>query len=487
MLRLVGIYVFCILVVWVIMLPMLLLRERLSTSIVALLFLLPVLLNTTLWGLAPGLATGVAAFLVFNYFFLAPYYTFTVHQSQDLLALVIFFAVSILVSQLMGRAQKNLTEAVGRERELVRLYDFSKALIGFNTAPGIASVIAAHVQDTLLVQRVELYLDAIAGNTSFLVGLPEGQPTPETRPDILLALETPRGLLGELRLWRAGQPLQPAEERVLHTFVVQGALALERAALSQAEGRARILEESDRMKSALLSSVSHELRTPLATIKAAATSLLSGEVDWDTEARAELLDVVDEESDHLNYLVGNLLDMSRIEVGALQPDRRWCELSEIIDSAVRRLWRMLRQHQLLIDLPEDLPSVAVDFAQMERVFVNLLSNSVKYAPPGTQITVRSQAPSDAWLFVQVANQGPPVPPDQLEHIFERFHRITNAGQISGTGLGLSICKGIIDAHGGRLWAENLPQAFAFNLLLPLELDGRPASPLQAAPGDEGFQ
>jgi len=230
------------------------------------------------------------------------------------------------------------------------------------------------------------------------------------------------------------------------------------------------------LKSAILSSVSHELRTPLSTIKAAISSLRSGEVGWDSGARADLIAAIDEESDHLNFLVGNLLDMSRLESGALQPQLGWNILSEIVGSVLQRMRRLTEQHRIEVDLPEDLPMAPVDYVQMEQVFSNLLSNSLKYAPAGTLIRIEARILPDASLFVQVSNQGPPVPEEHLDRIFDKFYRITAAERVSGIGLGLSICKGIVEAHGGRIWAENLEAGFAFKFTLPLDWDGAQPPP-----------
>jgi two-component system sensor histidine kinase KdpD len=196
-------------------------------------------------------------------------------------------------------------------------------------------------------------------------------------------------------------------------------------------------------------------------------------VDWDQLAvRQELLAVVDEETDHLNHLVGNLLDMSRLEAGALKPDRQWNMLAEIIEDANRRMHRELANYRLVSEIPEDLPLVPVDYYQLERVFTNLISNCVKYAPPQTVIEIQAEVQDDRTVRVRVTNEGPPVSPEDLPRIFDKFYRVTNADKITGTGLGLSICKGIIEAHGGRLWAENIPGGFAFNMVLPLTWDGR---------------
>jgi len=210
----------------------------------------------------------------------------------------------------------------------------------------------------------------------------------------------------------------------------------------------------------------------LATIKAAASSLRAGEVSWESPARAELLAAIDDETDHLNMLVGNLLDMSRIESGALNPQLKWHVLSEIVESVVARMRRLAEGHPLVIEIPEDLPLVPVDFIQMGQVFTNLISNSIKFAPPDTIVRVQAGLRGDSYVGVQVSNQGPQVPDAHLHGIFDKFYRMSAADRVAGTGLGLSICKGIVEAHGGTIWAENLSDGFAFNFTLPLRLDGQ---------------
>jgi two-component system sensor histidine kinase KdpD len=297
--------------------------------------------------------------------------------------------------------------------------------------------------------------------------------TPLTKPDVRIPLETVRASVGELCLWMNQQTLEPSAERILRTFAAQGALAVERIALERAQTRAKVLEESDRLKSALLSSVSHEFRTPLATIKAATTSLLSDEVPWEADIRTELLSSVDEESDYLNYLVGNLLDMSRIEAGALKPNRQWNELAEIVEGVIVRMHRTLKDYLIDVDIPEDLSLIPVDYAQIEQVFTNLIHNSTKYAPPGSRIQIRAHRKDDTSLQIYVINESPQIPPDHLDKIFDRFYRITEPEKVSGIGLGLSICKGVVEAHGGRIWAENTPEGFSFVFTIPLIWDGSP--------------
>ena len=271
------------------------------------------------------------------------------------------------------------------------------------------------------------------------------------------ALSTNRGLLGEIHLWTKQPSLSPNELRLFQTIASQAALAVERALLSKAENRAKILEESDRLKTAILSSVSHDLRTPLASIQAAATSLSDPSVTLEPSAKDELQSLLLEETEHLNQLVGNLLNMSRIEAGALKLQKQWNALADLIDTVVERMQRQTTRHQIEIDVSEDLPLVQVDAMLIEQVFINLISNSVKYAPIGSRIWIQAFVQDPAWMQITLLNQGPAIPEEHLEHIFEKFYTFPGMRQVSSTGLGLSICKGIVEAHGGRIWAANQPE------------------------------
>ncbi len=445
-------------------------RSIIDAPLIALLYLLPVGLSTALWGLGPGVTTAFCAFLTFNYLFIQPLYTMTVHRPSDLVMLFVFLLVAVVISQLVGRAQMSLAAARAREREATQLYELSAALAGLHGDQTIAQILAEQIHAMFRGEGVEI---ALIGDHPFTRRLPSESTAPSRPPDLSLPIQAARDSMGTIRLWRATPTVSTEEKRLLQAFASQGALALERARLAKADARARLLEESDRLKSAILSSVSHELRTPLSTIKAAATSLRSGEVSWDSSARGELLAAIDDEADHLNLLVGNLLDMSRLEFGALKPRRQWNLISEIIGSVLQRMRRLAETHRIEVDVAEDLPLVPVDYVQMEQVFTNLLSNSLKYAPLGTIIRIHARTADPQTLSVQVTNQGPHVADEHLESIFDKFYRVTAADRVSGIGLGLSICKGIVEAHGGKIWAENLEDGFAFNFTLPLLWDGAP--------------
>lgn len=452
-------------------------RGFLDTTIVALLLLMPVGISTAVWGLGPGIASALFAFLSVNYLFIQPYYTLAVHRPGDLLILLVFLIVAVVMSQLLGRAQAGMRAATAREQETTRLYELSTALAGLQDRDQIVHMLAEQMRIAFSPQLLEIHL--IEPDISFHI--PEHGTPPSRPPDLEVPMQGVRGMLGEVRFWHTKLPSSPTEKTMVKTYAGQGALVLERAALSQAEGKARLLEESDRFKSSLLSAVSHDLRTPLATIKAIASSLRSGQISWDSPARVDLVAAIDEETDHLNLLVGNLLDMSRIESGALRPDRKWNSLSEVLDSALARIRGLTTGHSILVDIPEDLPAVPVDFIQLGQVFINLISNSLKFAPPDTPVRVHAHLRDETTMLIQVSNQGPPIPTQDLQRIFDRFYRKTGADGVAGIGLGLSICKGIVDAHGGSIWAENLPDGLAFNFTIPTLMD---ASPKLTPPGED---
>ncbi|CAG1006548.1 two-component system, OmpR family, sensor histidine kinase KdpD [Anaerolineales bacterium] len=463
-------YLFSILLIALTTLVFLALRDFLDTTLVALLYLIPIGVITTTSGFTPGIISALFSFFAFNYFFIKPYYTLAVHRPLDLVILTIFLVVSIVLSRFVGQAQAGLAAANAREHEATQLYELSTALAGLHDEYAVAQILGRQVSALLQCEYVEVN---ITGAQAVHFCLPQAQGVPPKRPpELTVPIQAARSTLGEILIWRVAPVISLGETRLIQTFASQAALALERARLAQAESRAKVLEESDRLKSAILSSVSHELRTPLSTIKAAASSLRGNEVSWDSHARVELIAAIDDESDHLNMLVGNLLDMSRIESGALKPRREWNILSEIVGSVTARMKYSAEEHKIEVDIPESLPFVPVDYVQMEQVFTNLISNSVKYAPASSLIRIYAVVAGD-YVHVQVSNQGPQIPSEHLERIFDKFYRVNEADRVTGTGLGLSICKGIIEAHGGKIWAENLRDGLAFNFTLPLTWEGSP--------------
>lgn len=439
-----------------------------NLPIVVVAFLLAINVAAQAAGFGAGIFAAVASFFCLNFFFIDPRGTLLVNNLTDLALLALFLVVALVNSQFLGRAQRRAIEAAQRERDATRFYDLSLALISARDPGEVATTLSVRLRDVLEAQSVHVALGATDGARPAVAG--QAPPTPPTYVERIVSA---RADLGEVRLWRT-PPLTPGEERLVRTFAGEAALILERMRVADLETRSRVLEESDRLKTALLGSVSHELRTPLATIRAGAESLRAGLVAPDSAAGREMLEDVSAAADHLTKLVSNMLDMSRIDSGVLKPEREWADLEEILRGAALRLRDELAAHPLALDWPADLPLIPVDPVQLDQVFTNLISNSVKYAPPNTPIHVGARVQADQMVLVQVSNDSPSLPPEDLERIFDKFYRVTRADRVVGTGLGLPICKGIVEAHGGRIWAANRAGAergVTFNFTLPTTWDG----------------
>lgn len=283
----------------------------------------------------------------------------------------------------------------------------------------------------------------------------------------LLLEENPSRFSGEKRL---GSEVDRSDPRstFFWAFLDQAAATIERARLRRESLQIEVLQRTDALRAALLSSVSHDLRTPLTSIKAAASSLLQDDVQWSDEERRGFSQAIEHEADHLNRLVENLLDISRIEGGALKPEKEWYLFDELLHDVLGRMQPLLQGRAVTTDLPTDLPPVELDYLMIDQVLTNLLENALRYTPAESPIEVTAAA-SATELLVSVADRGPGIPRSDLEQIFDKFYRVMDrARAISGTGVGLAVCRGLIEAHGGRIWAENRRDGgAAFRFTLPL--------------------
>jgi len=272
-------------------------------------------------------------------------------------------------------------------------------------------------------------------------------------------------------------PITVEDRQLLVAFANQLAVAVDRQSRAEQQARARALEESDRLKTALVSSVSHELKTPLAAIKASVTTLLEDIGERDPAVRRELTESIDRETDRLNRLVSNLLDMSRLEAGALRPQLEWALIGDVIADVLDRMEPILEGRQIRVETPEDLPPTQLDFVQISQVLTNLLDNAVRYSPPRARIVISAEIVREQ-LRVTVFNEGSHIPVGELEKLFDKFHRLSSKS--GGIGLGLSIARGIVKAHGGRIWAENVGRrGVAFVFVLPSPAGANSAIPFVA--------
>jgi two-component system, OmpR family, sensor histidine kinase KdpD len=309
----------------------------------------------------------------------------------------------------------------------------------------------------------------------------------------LIPLKTGQQVVGVLRLRILDDPRHLTQDERLEedldhpnartaffwTFLEQASSLIERARLRRENLRIAVLQRTDALRAALLSSVSHDLRTPLASIKAAASSLLQEDVQWDEEARRSFARSIEQEADRLDHLVSNLLDMSRIEDGALKPEKEWYRLPELVRDVLSRLRPLLRGRIVHTDMPNDLPPIELDYVMIDQVLTNLIENAVRYTPPESPIDISARR-DGAQVLVSVADRGPGIPPGDLERVFDKFYRVFdkqhNAGHPSGSGLGLAVSKGLVEAHGGHIWAKPRPGGgVVFSVVLPLGMmEGIPA-------------
>jgi two-component system sensor histidine kinase KdpD len=263
--------------------------------------------------------------------------------------------------------------------------------------------------------------------------------------------------------------LTPDQYRLLEIFASQAAVAIERAQLDTQAQQTRLLQEKEKLQTALLNSISHDLRTPLASITGVLSSLRDAESYLDDVTRRELVENACEEADRLNRLVANLLDMTRLQAGAVKAGHQLCDVQDIIGVVLTELADKLKNNQVTVELADALPLVPMDYVLMTRVFINLIDNAQKYSVPGAPIDI-SATSNKSRLEVEVADRGIGIPPAELTRVFEKFYRLRRSDGVGGTGLGLSICRGIVELHGGQIWADNRPGGgTVMTVSLPVDL------------------
>jgi len=462
-------------------------------------YLLVVVFCAVTWGWWNALGAAILAFLTYDFLFVTPRFTFTVHDPEEWVALLIFLVVAAVTSNLAARERARREQASRQARTATLLYDLSRALTGDDQTAGLRAVAARLVAEFGLDGAVIARSDedgrleplvAVGKAESALGTEPVGRvfapPSGPNRPGRWIVLKTdgrPRRApvanfplrrddrqIGMLRL--VGRPAGYADDEtsMLATIADRLAVDLEQAALREEANRVEVLRRTDELRTALLSSVSHDLRTPLAAIKASAESLLQRDVDWSEEDREGFTGAIVRESDRLNRLVGNLLDMSRIEGGALRPRRDWYDLGELVREVVGRLGPLLHGREVTLTIADDLPPVLLDYLMIDQVITNLLENAVKYTPPDGPIAVTVTAAEHA-VHLAIADHGPGIPAGRRERVFDKFYRLESTGRGRGSGLGLAVSRGLVEAHGGRIWIEETPgggATFAFEL--PIERD-----------------
>jgi two-component system, OmpR family, sensor histidine kinase KdpD len=462
-------------------------------------YLLGIVVVATRYGRGPSLVASVVSVAALDFLFVPPVFTFAVSDIRYVFVFAVMLVVGLVTSGLAARIRTQADSARQREQRTAALYAMSRELASTRGVDQLLTIAVRHISEVFRSQVVVL-LPGTAGTLApwgvgqFTLDANElgvarwvhehhqraglGTATLPGATALYLPLQAPRGPVGVLGIRPADPHALDAPDQLhqLETFANQTALAIERAQLADEAQQAQVRIETERLRNSLLSSVSHDLRTPLATITGAASTILENGSRLDAQTRQELLESVREEADRLNRLVQNLLEMTRLESGALQLRKDWHPLEEVIGAALGRLGKQLADRQVHTNVPPDLPLVPIDDVLVEQVLVNLLDNAIKYTPSKSPIRIMATATDEA-VTVEIADHGPGLPRGEEDRVFEKFHR-AQPDSSRGVGLGLAICQGIVNAHGGRIWAQNLPEGgVAFLFTLPLA--GTPPAPVPA--------
>ncbi|HEY6578819.1 MAG TPA: DUF4118 domain-containing protein, partial [Rhizomicrobium sp.] len=455
-----------------------LLLQRFGITNVALVFLTAVLTSAITYGLWPSLFACLVAVLAYNFFFLPPLYTFTIADPENVVALFFFMVVAVVASYLSSRVLAQAVAARERAATTENLYLFSRKLAGVFTLDDLLWAAAFQFAQMLKLRVVILIpegkgiavragyppedtldeADLAAAKWVWQHASPAGRGA-DTLPGakrLFLPMRTGRGTVGIVGLDsdRPGPLLTPDQRRLFDALSDQAALAIERVNLSEDIDRTRLAAETERLRSALLTSISHDLRTPLASILGSASTLGSQRAMLDQRAREELIGTIQEEAERLNRFIANLLDMTRLESGAIAPNLDFVDVADIAGSAIRRASGVLAHHEMRVDIAADLPMLKLDPVLFEQALFNLLDNAGKYAPPGSKVELRAERDHDR-VRLEVADEGDGIPPEDLERIFDKFYRVQALDRKrAGTGLGLAVCRGFVEAMGGTIRAAN---------------------------------
>jgi two-component system sensor histidine kinase KdpD len=469
---------------------------------VAIVFLFVVLAMATVLGRGPVLLAAGLSALLWDLFFIPPLFTYTVYKLEDGLMLGAYFFVALVTGHLTTRLRAQERAVHRRERRLTALYAFAREVTTARTLDAVLQTVVRqigqafdaqvaillpnpnlsgqlgqpHPASTLALNEKELSVaDWAFVNRKQAGRFTDTLPSAEAR---YLPLHTPGAVVGVLAI-RSHSPERLAleQETLLETFANQVALVIERTTLDKAAEQARVLAESERLYKTLLNSVSHELRTPLTAITGAATSLLDPNIGGDLAAREALSREIDEAATRLNRIVENLLNMTRLESGRLRLNLEWCDINDLVSITLNRLKNELAEHVLIVDVASDLPLARIDFGLMEQALYNLVHNSAVHTPPGTRVRVSAWVEGQE-LILSVADRGPGLPPQDLERVFDKFYRAPGA-MGGGTGLGLSITRGLVEAHGGQITAENRSNG-GVRFIIRLPLGAAPHLPRQEA-------
>jgi two-component system sensor histidine kinase KdpD len=476
------------------------LRPFIEPTNLVMLYLLAVVIAAIWLGRRPAVLASFLSVVAFNYVFVPPYYTYVVSDAQFLLTFAALLVVGIVISTLTALARDQTRAAQRRQAHTAALYELSRDLAAAIEPEHIAQIVVTHIGQTLdcpaavLLSQQEKLAPCFTANGFtmddneqavaawvFQRSQPAGRRTDTLAgaKNSYLPLKAAQNVIGVLGIGvnESANPLMPEQWRLLESFANQAAQAIRRVQLAEEARQAQLLRETEKLQTALLNSISHDLRTPLASITGALSSLRDDAAFLDAAARSVLINTAWEQADRLNNLVSNLLEMTRLEAGAMQVRQEPCDVQDLIGVALSQLTHKLNERPLSIEAPDNLPLVPMDFVLMVQVLINVLDNALKYSPPDTLITVRAYIAASE-LIIEVMDRGIGIPDNELRRIFNKFYRLQRQNGIGGTGLGLSISKGIVEAHNGHIWAQNRPEGGVI-VVIALPLDKQEPIALEA--------
>jgi two-component system sensor histidine kinase KdpD len=447
---------------------------RVNPTTVALTFLVFVLIVSAVWGLRYALFTAFVATAAFNYYFLPPIHTFTISGTQNWIALLAFLTTAGIASQLSDRARKQTEEAVGRRRELERLYSFSQLLLTSDNVLQLLNAMPNHVIESFGVAAATIYLPEKGNIYRAGIEAPDldtdqlksiiarGEPMMDQQRNLSFApLKMGVRTVGALGV--VGQ----LSRQTLDAMGSLIAIAVERANAVETLTRSETTREGEKLRSAILDSVTHEFRTPLTSIKASITSLMSNQ-GLSADDRGELMTVINEESDRLNRLIGEAAEVAQLESHEFQLDLQACRIVELVQAAVEDVKQVMGKHPVEIRVPEDI-SVRLDADRIKEVLIQLLENAAKYSTPESPIRITAEKKGTDFEL-SVADQGVGIDDMEQDLIFDKFYRGRNQRyRVQGTGMGLAIVKAIVEAHGGKIGVTSqLGCGSVFHIVLPMK-------------------
>lgn len=477
-----------------------LLKGRVELVNIALIYQLPVALSAFWWGRWPAYFTAVGSVLCFDFLFVPPIFTFTVDDIRYVWSFLTFLIVAFVIGGRTELLRYEATAARAREKSTRALYDFSREIVAVIDLDTIVGKLAGQAAEALGRKVTVLLPDENSSLTVWAENEPQNDYSPakkipladaaeaavaawafehrqvagrstETLPGaqyLYLPLNTRDNTVGVLGIRIVEKLITHEQRRLMNAWAGLAAIAIERVKLTEEARQASLLVESDRLRTALFNSVSHELRTPLSSIIGSASTLLDAEEMYSPPERRSLLETIKEGATRINLILVNLLDTARLESGMLKLKNDWCDIEDVIGAALRQMTEQVKGRPLDVSIPDNIPLLRGDCVLLGQVMVNLVDNAVKYSPPGSGIEIRVGSSGDS-LRVSVADHGPGIPEADLPRVFDKFFRIRRrTGNIPGTGLGLSICRGLVEAHGGKIWAENASNGGAvISFTLPL--------------------